>query len=321
MIVTTLNEAGFDGDAFLERAGLEPERLGSPDARYSVDPLQILWSHALDATKNPSFGIEVARHWHPTTMHALGYAWMASESLVAAMERAVDYGHIVSTDLSFEIATALDSLEFSVVHDDRRPELLDAEVDAVLAVLAHMCRITHGGTLRPLQVQMTRAAPPDSAPYRHFFNAPVQFAANRNAIELPKSDATRRLLTSNAALARVSDELAIEYLTRIERSRLSLQVRKELIGLLPEGNATQRSVAKRVGVSARGLQRKLAREGTSYQMVLDETRSKLALEYLNSGFDIQKIAFMLGFSDSSAFTKAFKRWFSASPIDYRRGGK
>ena len=318
-IAAVLMENGCDSDELFLRAGLNLDKLGSANARYPVDRLQHLWSLAQEATANPGLGMEIVDHWHPATMHALGYACLASESLIAALERFVRYGHILSTDLRFDIRTTSTYVELSVLHDDRRSAPIDVEIDATMAVLFHVFRMTFGDPLYPLQVRMTRATPEDMGPYRHLFGRSVQFAASQNVIRLRKSDAVKRLLTANAALARTCDELAIEYLIRIEHDHLSLQVRRELVELLPIGDASQRSVAKRIGVSARGLQRRLAREGTSYQKILDETRSTLALEYLGNGFDVQRVAFMLGFSDSSAFAKAFRRWFSVSPLDYIRG--
>ena len=316
MIHATLVESKLDGDALFQSAGLTTDKLGAPNARYPVDGLQRLWTQAVDATANPGLGLDVVRHWHPTTLHALGYAWLASESLWAAMERTVRYGHLLSTDLRFAVTTSSGQAEFSFHYDTRRPEPLDVEIDALAATLLQLTRVTCGGRLLPVHVQLTRPMPAEPAAYRRVLGADVRYSTDRNAIVFKASDATRPLPTANVDLVRASEKLALERLVRLESAQLSLRVRREIVEDLQAGHCDQRSVAQRLGMSARALQRKLAQESTSYQRVLDETRSELALEYLADNLSQQEIAYMLGFSDSSAFAKAFRRWFGIAPTQY-----
>ena len=316
MIYATLAASDVDGDRLFNKAGLTTEKLGMPNARYPVDGLQRLWKLAVHATANPSLGLKVARHWHPTTLHALGYAWMASESLGAAMERSTKYGHLLSTDLRFAVTAAHGQAEFSFHYDSRRPEPVDAEIDALAATLLKLCRVTYGEPIQPLRVQLARSKPSDPTPYRRVFGESVAYSADRNAIVLKESDVTRPLPTANADLVRVNEGLALERLVRLESAQLSLRVRREIVEDLQAGGGDQRSIAGRLGMSARALQRKLAQEGTSYQHVLDETRSELALEYLSEKLSQREIAYMLGFSDSSAFAKAFRRWYGIAPTKY-----
>ena len=317
MIHATLAESNLDGDALFHRAGLAPDKLEAPNARYPVDGLQQLWNLAVEATANPGLGLEVVRHWHPTTLHALGYAWMASESLWAAMERTVRYGHLLSTDLRFAVATVSGQAEFSFHYDSRRRAPLGVEIDALAATLLKLCSVTRGKPIRPVRIQLTRPTPSEPAPHHRLFGENIRYAADRNAIVLTEADAIRPLPTANADLVRASEKLALERLVRLESAQLSLRVRREIVEDLQAGGGGQRTVAERLSMSARALQRKLAQEGTSFQQVLDQTRSELALEYLADNLSQQEIAYMLGFSDSSAFAKAFRRWFGIAPTQYR----
>lgn len=316
MIHATLAASNVDGDRLFNKAGLTTDKLGMPNARYPVDGLQRLWELAVQATANPSLGLKVARHWHPTAFHAMGYSWMASESLQAAMGRAARYGHLLSTDLRFALTAASGRAEFSFHYDTRRPEPVGAEIDALAATLLKLCRVTFGAPIQPLGVQLARSTPSDPAPYRRVFGESVAYSADRNAIVLKESDVIRRLPTANADLVRANERLALERLVRLESTQLSLRVRREIVEDLQIGGGDQRSIASRLGMSARALQRKLAKEGTSYQQVLDEARSELALEYLAEHLSQREIAYKLGFSDSSAFAKAFRRWFGTAPAQY-----
>ncbi len=317
MIHATLAASNVDVDRLFTKAGLTTDKLRMPNARYPVDGLRRLWKLAVHATANPSLGLKVTRHWHPTALHAVGYSWMASESLRAAMEGATKYGHLLSTDLRFALTAEPGQAEFSFDYDTRRPEPVDAEIDALAATLLKLCRVTFGGPIQPLSVQLARSKPVDPDPYRRVFGESIGYSADRNAIVLKESDVTRLLPTANADLVRANERLALERLVRLESAQLALRVRREIVEDLQLGGGDQRAIASRLGMSARALQRKLAREGTSYQQVLDEARGELALEYLADNLSQREIAYMLGFSDSSAFAKAFRRWFGTAPTQYQ----
>ncbi|MCF4615477.1 helix-turn-helix transcriptional regulator, partial [Acinetobacter baumannii] len=108
------------------------------------------------------------------------------------------------------------------------------------------------------------------------------------------------------------------YLARFDKENILARVKVKLIEKLSTGDFQQQDVAKSLGLSIRSLQRKLSAENTSYSELLDQTRHELALSYIkNSSHNITEIAYILGFTDVSSFTRAFRRWTDLSPIHYR----
>jgi AraC-like DNA-binding protein len=106
----------------------------------------------------------------------------------------------------------------------------------------------------------------------------------------------------------------------IDPQRVASEVRRLLIRLLPSGQFDQDRVARQLNRSASTLHRQLGTENTSYREVLDSTRRGLAEEYLRDDkFSIAEVAYLLGFSDQSNFSRAFKRWTSRTPHEYRSG--
>ena len=90
---------------------------------------------------------------------------------------------------------------------------------------------------------------------------------------------------------------------------------------LPQGDPDPAVIAKRVGMSLRNMQRKLAEEGSSFQALLDEIRAALARSYLDEGrYSVSEITYLLGFAGVSNFSRAFKRWTGVSPSAYRQSG-
>src|SRR5690606_4145779 len=134
------------------------------------------------------------------------------------------------------------------------------------------------------------------------------------SIEYRSSDLDARLGGGNVELARHNDEVVARYLARIEREPGTSRLRSWLIDKLSAGEPSQQAAAKAMGMSLRNLQRRLAEDGTTYREVLSETRRELACSYLEEGrLSVTEIAFLLGFSDTSAFSRAFRRWTGEAP--------
>ena len=100
---------------------------------------------------------------------------------------------------------------------------------------------------------------------------------------------------------------------------LAAKIRKTIGESLKDGTPTLARAAKSIAVSARTLQRRLKKQGLDFKKLVDDTRHQLALEYLRDRENtLTQIAFLLGYSEVSAFNRAFKRWTDSTPMDYRR---
>lgn len=311
---------GHDSRRIFAEVGLDPEKLSNPDARYPIQGMQRLWARAVEVTGDEFFGIHVVRYWHPTSLHALGYSWMASDSLRDALERMARYIRIVSTlvEATLREKDTRIRFRFDQVSTAGHFEPVPAALDAALAALVHMCRTSYGEAFDPLRIVTSRPCFEDPGPCLDFFRAPVEFAAAENYIEFDKDAIERRLPTANPQLARVNDAVITEYLAHYDRSSTAMRVRAALITRLPSGRVTQREVASALHMSLRTLQRKLEDEGTSYKALLEETRRELARQYLRqSSITVNEVTYLLGFSEPSNFARAFKRWTGRSPSDFR----
>ena len=164
------------------------------------------------------------------------------------------------------------------------------------------------------------AGKPDPADaYERFFGCPVQFGAEENAFVLSAKDADRPLPSANRQLAAVFDRMLTEELARLDKSDVVSRLPcGGARAACPRAKATAEDTAKRLHMSPRTLQRKLAEANTTYLQLVDDTRKDLALRYIEDPRrSVTDITFSLGFSQPSAFTRAFRRWTGLSPSDYR----
>src|SRR6185503_5195021 len=162
-IRSALESRGVDSAELFGRAGLDVDALADPLARYPLAATTRLWRLAIDATADPAFGIEVARHARPTYFHALGFSLAASGSMAEAFERIVRYFRLVSDAAEMTLEPLDDSYRFTVrlVDPEQRPA--DESVDAFVALAVRVCRVLRDRTHNPLSVSLRRPAPPDES--------------------------------------------------------------------------------------------------------------------------------------------------------------
>jgi AraC-like DNA-binding protein len=299
-------------------AGVDPQIIRDPHARIPSRKMDAL-RHAVAARiADPAFLLQAAHCWHPSNLGALGYAWLSSSTLRRALERLVRYSRLLSAGLTATLAEVPDGVEY--VHVPPPTDAVGDRVDGdgVLAIITDMCRTNFGGTLNPLRVAFHHAAPADAGPYEAFFRCPVSFGADANRILISRADADYPLPTGNRELAAVHDRILVEELARLDRKNVKARIRASLLERMASGELSEEDAARDLNMSRRSLQRRLAESDATYQSLLDDTRRDLALRYIQDpARSATDITFLLGYSQQSALTRAFKRWTGLSPSQYR----
>ena len=313
-IVHALEARGVSSREVLRSAGIDHVPGNDPLDRVSVESVAKLLDAAVDATDDPYFGLYAANFMHVTTFHALGYALLASSSLRDFCERLARYFRFAaqSTRPRFDEATA--TLVF--VHVTDTPSLTD---DIVGLFLTRLIADLSDRRVRPVDIALHRKAPPDGGDrHRQSFGCPVSFGAvdavfmfDPALIDQPFSGASRELAEHN-------EKILVTYLAKLDRSDIENRVRALLLQEMPSGTVTKERVAQKLFMSPRTLQIKLSKCSTTFQDLVNETRRALAFGYMdNSGMSVTEIAYLLGFSDTSNFSRAFRRWTGYSPTEHR----
>jgi AraC-like DNA-binding protein len=309
-LVRALDAHGIDGMALAREAGIDPSSFTIEDARIPLIRSTELWHLAVDATGDPCFGIEVSRFVRPTTFNALGLGIVASESFRKALDRIVRFASVV---LSPSIETAVADEKGRLVYtchaapDTPRPSY--ESIEAIGASIVRAARFLMDRNVSPCEVRLERPEQPASDRFEMFFRCPVRYGADRHRIAFDASVADRLLPTRHADLGSVADRLTAEYVERVQSSgRLTNQVREVVARALADGEPTQRAVAARLAMSCRTMQRRLQEESTTFRDVVADVRIARAKQLMwSERLPTSLIAERLGFSDTAAFRRAFKR--------------
>lgn len=317
VIATALELRGVDIPDLFKRAGLDPNALRDPDARYPTKGISELWRLAVEATADPAIGLKVALHTQPTTFHALGFSLAASSTLLEAFERLARSLRLVTDSSRLDISCNEREVKLEVINQPGA-EPAPEGIDAFMAVCVRMARGLVGRDLDPLEVRMCRVAPQDVTSFKRLFRVTPAFEAESNVLVFDARRCSELLPTRNAELAHVNEAVVARHLAELDAVDLHTQVHRYLVDALPRGESSQEAVAHKLGLSLRSLQRRLSDQGTSYSRILDEVRKELALSFIEDPrHTLGEIAYLLGFADQSNFTRSFKRWHGVSPSEHR----
>jgi AraC-like DNA-binding protein len=309
-----LDKYGQDPEPVFFQEGVRKEMLFEEEKRISLQHINRLWIKAARLIEDPCFGLEAAGFWHPSYFGALGYAWLASTTLRKALERLDRYIHIIYEKIDIKLEKRKDGLNL-ILSDSIQPP---AFMDSTMAVIISMCRLNMGDDFHPLSVNIIHEKPNCSGRYFQLFRAPVHFGAESDSILFSYDDLDLRLPSGNPHLANINDQMMIEYLANLDGENIIHRVKSAIIEHMHDGKITVNMIAKEVFMSVRSLHRNLNELGTTFGSILDEVRREFAEHYVSdTREDLTEVAFRLGFSEQSSFSRAFKRWMGMSPSAYR----
>ncbi|MFO1392834.1 MAG: AraC family transcriptional regulator [Steroidobacteraceae bacterium] len=316
VIAQALELRGIDSRRIFAAAGISDALKNDPLMRLPVDTITRMYRASVEATGDPYFGLQVASVVGAATLHALGYGLLASSTLADYCKRVQRYFGLVSQAARVEILPRGDTVCFSTVPI---PGVCAETQDMWLGLMYRMMRQLYVGELPLVGAELPHPVPAaGDAPYVEFFGAPVRFDCRAATLILPRRVMEVPLQGACPELAQLNDNLAATYLARLDRSDVVANVRARIVELLPSGECSKTRVAAGLYMSPTTLQKRLLDRGTSFHELLNDIRRELACSYLRqSGVSVTEITFLLGFTDVSNFTRAFKRWTGTSPTQYR----
>ena len=306
-----LVDLGVRPAAVLRRAGLRADLLAGGPVWLGQDEFFSLWRAIEAETDDPNLPLRVEDAFAPEVFAAPIFAALMSKDLNTAAQRIATYKKLVGPmRLDIEVT----DYETTVAYE--WPLDADPPATLVLSELVFWVEMVRTGTRSRVQpVRVTAPEPPaDTAAYVDYLGVPVE-QSNRQAVVFSAVDAARPFLTANEAIWETFEPELRRRLTELEHDApTDDQVRAVLLELLPAGRTTMGEVASELAMSTRTLHRRLNRQGTSYQRVLDQTREDLARHYLaDPDLSAPEISFLLGYEETSSFYRAFHNWTGETP--------
>jgi AraC-like DNA-binding protein len=322
VVIDSSREIGLPVDAILTEVGLEPSVLADPDARVQRRLVYRIWELLGDRSGDPAFGLHLAeRHVRPGAFGLLEYAARTSPTLGHAYQHVVRFARLMVDSVEAIYEPHGDTIHIGCrILDPRLPPQRYA-AECAIAALVLIGRQISGVEWRPTEVWFQHGTPADTSEHRRIFGAPIRFDAKLNGFAVDRALLSRPLPDSDPALNQLMGHYGEQALGRLPAgAAFTERVRSEIARACATGEASVGHVARRLHVSPRTLQRRLADEGTSLKAVLDEVRREIALTCLRDrGMHAGEVAALLGFSDSSAFHRAFRRWTGVAPSTIRKG--
>jgi AraC-like DNA-binding protein len=308
---------------YLERQGLSPQQLlgPRPDPDQHFVPMSQWqdWLRRVDSLEGrPGLGLRIAEGISARHFGVVGYAALACSNLAEALQR-MERFHASVYDVN-PAHVSLDERGVSIewgVERGRPGALVD---ETAIASLVQLARDMTGRYWPVSEVAFVNPPPSDLRPYRDFFGGEVLFNQPSTRLVFNAEYMALPLRKSDPALASLLDRQAEQLLQQVSEVPAAVDAwRRTLVPLIREGNTSLAALARAHHSSPRTLQRRLSEQGTSFQQLLDDTRRHLAEGHLKeSRLDLAEIALLLGYSEQSAFTRAFRAWTGLPPAQWRR---
>ncbi len=304
----------------VERSGLAPGDFEDPDGRIPLDRYAALMRAAAELCRDPALPLRFGESVDMAEMSFIGLLACAAESLDDVFVQMNRY-----TRVMIDVPVEGTGGRFRRVKDRAGTWLVDARANPNdFPELSEATFARMAGRVRPFtdprkpyvkQVDFTHPAPAHRAEFDRVFRAPVSFGAARNAMLVDDSAISTTILRPSRYAFRILSERADALLARLGAATSTrAEVERLLIPILHRGDASVERVAAKMFVSRQTLYRRLRAEGTRFDRVLDELRHRMALNYLDDKkVTANETAYLVGFSDPSAFSRAFKRWTGTSP--------
>ena len=310
-----LDMNGIDPEPLLAKAGLSRGQLSQVRGGISVASQYRFLELAAIAMSDSLLGLHLAAEMDLRSAGILFYLAASSATVSEALENLAQYAGTTNEAVLIEISRHKHATVVTVrpaqSHDEPRRQFSEFIALAVIRAL----RMQTGRDFAPSRVTFAHTRNSDLREVHRLLRCPVEFTHATDSWVLPQSVMELPIVSEDSHLLQIltahADNLLAE---RRTAAGLQSMVESQLISLLPSGRVQAAVVAQQLGMSARSFTRRLAEEGITFGEIIDRLRNRLALRYLaDERMSLQQIAWLLGYSELTAFNHAFKRWHGTSP--------
>lgn len=313
-------EGNVEHDQLLRSVGLHPEQPVDPAHMLSDADYYSLLEQVAEHDDNPTtIPLRAGASMRCDDYGALGLAMKSAVNLRGTYERAIRYALVLTSVAAYELEPAPEGAFMHLRRSGERRLGMRLSNEATLASIVTLSKEVSTQPFQPLGVFLKHSAPDSLEAHRNFFGCPVHFDTDRDAFLVSSESLNTPNHLGDQSISRFFDSHLDDEVSKLEDDlSLDQQVRQCVSRALSEGVPAISVVARQLAMSGRTLQRRLSDLGTSYQYLVDEARRHLAERLIReTDYSLAEVAFMSGFSEQSAFSRAFKRWNGQTPRSYR----
>ena len=314
-----LEDLGIRAGDLLRRADLPADLFARRSATLSAEEYFRCWEAMMEESGDPLLPVKIGQVIRTESLYPPVFAALCSPNFRTAVERVGKYKRLIGP-MRLEGRDERQGFRMELSWIDEKPAPPPTLVVAELAFFVSLARTATREQISPLAVQL-RSLPEGSERFGEFFACALT-TGRSNRILFRHADVELPFLTLNEAMWSAFEPGLKQRLAELEAdASMSDRVRAFLNEALPSGRVSVEIVSRELGMSRRTLQRRLTSEGTSYQRLLQETRSALADHYLRqTTLPAAEISFLLGFEEPNSFYRAFREWTGRTPEGMRMVG-
>lgn len=316
---------GADPVLLAQRAGLDPAMLEDQDARMPLETYVALMRAAQSLTGDPAFALHFGEAFEIDELSIVGLIGRACETWEDAFAQLARYSQLiidvpVDDSQGRRLVIEREGGRMWLVDTRSDPNAFPELTESSFARSAAAVHRRRSGIDAVAEIHVTHKAPAHAAEYERVFELPVVFESGRNAM-LMKGNAFPTVTNTKPSryVFGILSERAEALLRELDAAvTMRGRVESAIMPVLHTGEVKMNAIAARLALSRQTLARRLKSEGTTFEKILDELRHRLALAYLgDSAVSVHQCAYLTGFSDPAAFSRAFKRWTGSAPRTFR----
>jgi len=315
-------QLGLDPERIYKQAGFDPSILEKPGTRIFLEEFMTIWIAVETLNTDPDLGLHIGEKAIMFPGHILFMLMLNAPSIHDAIDKFSRYYNLM-TDFSTPCLTkgkrsSSMTIQYNI-GSSGDVEISRHSNEGILSAYASVLRRISENKVEFDGVYFTHSRPDDISEHRRIFNAPVYFDQPENRLEFKSQYLELPVLLSDDCLLETLERLAGKLQEKIYAYQpWSHRVSEIILDMIDNQKTEIETIAKKLSTSPRNLQNRLKKEGVTYQKLLDDIRKEQARYLLeNENIPISEVAFLLGYSEQSAFGRAFKRWSGMTPNQYR----
>lgn len=313
-----ITQTGADVDHIFYKSGINTQLLESPTLSLQLPTYCKVLEYASMQSGCDNFGLLYGQQFQPKSLGLIGYIALCSPTLEYALKNMVNHFHLHQKDTLTRLVELTDCwrLDYQIQHGAILSRRQDAEL--TLGMFMNIIRSVLGSHYSPREIHFEHTRPLFCQEHSKVFNSPVFFDQPYNSILISKADTHIQMPSSDPMLLTVMQNTLHLLNTTSAKQDLIDQVRSSIQLALTQGEPCLDYISHDLNLSSTCLTRRLKNMGTTFSSLVDLVRSELAEHYMKQGhISISEMALLLGYSEVSAFSRAFKRWFGITPRQWR----
>lgn len=319
-----LQGVGIEDIAILRILNISEQELQDPNGRIPIQRLGTMWQTAIEIADTPLLGLIAGARIIPADFGIIGHMALASETLKDAFFTGIKYEHLINDSYESTLVEEGDIIFNRLNCNDLAPHKAEPLIEFDFASFISFGRASAAqhetNLVAPIEVHFTHSPRGPIEEYERLLFGPVKFNMPCNQVAIHKDILKLSTRAPDPSLLSMIQQRiqAMDKAYNSAKNSTSKQVSRFILDNIELGFPSVEQVAAYLSISSSTLKRRLTNDGTSYQALVTTLKCELAESFLKEKTPIADIAMILGFSESSAFTRAFKKWTGTVPSQFNK---